>query len=519
MNLVQRVRRWVVATGGLPLVWVALTAIALIPIWNQRLLPQLDTPNHLALARGWHSFHDARYHISDYYSLRIRPVPYFLFYLAIHLLLYVCQIEIANKLFLSAYVILFPLSMLALARALRRSPWLALSGFILEFNQNWIYGFSSYLMGTTLMFFSLAALISWLDGARRRMLVALGCTTILAYFGHVMPWFCFGLCAIALLLLHVHQWRRGLWAALAMLPSVCFAAAAYIEESHDHRYFKSGDGLSALAGTWRDFPTLVKEFPRRVLELFPGDVDRNILIALTLTILALAIWQGVRCRDETPAQQARLKVMLIVLGITYCMLPYEITKPMSWWYVSPRVPSMMAVLLALTPAARLDGWRRLVMLPVILCAIILPLTLARLYRDFSRRNAGFMHLVGETPIGSNVLVVVRGMMRGQGSEELSGDPASSGPVYWHFSSYPMALHGGYDPYIFDQGIPITPKVKLKVPNWTNTDTFELRQAPGFDYYIVRSPSDDMEREPSLKVKSRIGDWVLFNRVHKLTDEP
>lgn len=519
MNLLSRSRRWVLATGGLPLVWVGLTIIALVPVWHQRLLPQLDTPNHLALVRGWHNYHDPSWHIADYYTLRVRPVPYFLFYLAIHLLLYVCQIEVANKIFLSAYLILFPLSILALARALKRSPWLALSGFILAFNQNWIYGFSSYLMGTCFMFFSLAALIRWLDGGRRWTLAVLGVSTILAYFGHVMPWFCFGLCAITLLLLHVRSWRRGLWAALAMLPSVGFAVAAYIEERHAHSYFKNGEGLSALAGTWRDFPTLVLEFPKRILELFPGNADRNILIALTLTVVALAIWQGLHNRDETPTQRHHIKLLLIVLGVTYCMLPYQITRPMAWWYVSPRLPSMMAPLIVLWPAATLTGWRRLVMAPVILCAIILPLTLATLYRDFSRRNAPFMRLIEETPKGSNVLVVVRGMMRGPGSEELSGDPATSGPVYWHFSSWPMALHGGYGPYVFDQGIPIVPHLKLKAPPWPNTDTFEVRQAPDFTYYIVRSPSDDMEREPSLKVQDRQGEWVLFKRVHRMTDEP
>ena len=67
MSLVQRCRRWVVETGGLPLVWIALTVVALVPVWNQRLLPQLDTPNHLALVRGWHNYHDPRFHIADYY--------------------------------------------------------------------------------------------------------------------------------------------------------------------------------------------------------------------------------------------------------------------------------------------------------------------------------------------------------------------------------------------------------------------------------------------------------------------
>ena len=75
MNLVARGRRWLVDSGGLPIIWIALTILALVPIWNQRLLPQLDTPNHLALVRGWHSYHDPSYKIAEYYTLRVRPVP------------------------------------------------------------------------------------------------------------------------------------------------------------------------------------------------------------------------------------------------------------------------------------------------------------------------------------------------------------------------------------------------------------------------------------------------------------
>ena len=519
-QLLERARRWLVDTDGLPILWIALTIVALIPVWHQRLLPMLDTANHLALARGWHVYHDPSWHVADYYTLRVRPVPYFIFYAAIHWLLYLfSNIEVCNKIFLSAYLILFPLSVLALARALRRSPWLALFAFPLAFNQNWIYGFSSYLMGTCFMFFSMAWLIRWLSGGRRWLLPALGASCILAYFGHVMPWFCFGLCAIALLLLHWRDWQRGLWASLAMLPSVGFAVAAYIEERGAHTYFKNGEGLGALAGVWHDFPTLLMEFPRRIMELFPGNGDRDMLIALALTWVALCIWRGIHVPDESPIERKQILVVLGVLMFAYCMLPYQITKPMAWWYVSPRVPNMMAPIMVLLPAARFERWRKLLLLPVVIVAIALPATLAKLYRDFSSRNAGFMRLAEMTPKGARVLVVVRGMMRGPGSEELSGDPATSAPVYWHFSSWPMALHGGYDPYIFDQGIPLVPKVKLRVPGWASTDRFELRQAPDFDFYIVRTPSDDMEREPSLKVQDRFGEWVLFKRVYKMTDEP
>jgi hypothetical protein len=111
--------------------WIALTVLALVPVWHQRMLPMLDTPDHLALARAWHNYHDPDWHIADYYTLRIRIVPYMLFYWTIHMLLYLFSIETANKIFLSVYLIVYPLSILRLARSLGRSRWLALGAIAL----------------------------------------------------------------------------------------------------------------------------------------------------------------------------------------------------------------------------------------------------------------------------------------------------------------------------------------------------------------------------------------------------
>jgi len=512
----ETVRAVAVKDGGLPIAWLALTIVVLFPVWHQRLLPMLDTPNHLALVRAWHSFNDPSYKISDYYSLRIRPVPYLLFYATLHFMMFVTSVEVANKIFLSVYLILFPLSVLSLAKALKRSPWLALGAFALAFNQNWIYGFSSYLMGTCFMFFSWALLIRYLaEGGRLR--VALLCvSTLLAYLGHVMPWFCIGLGGIAILILDWRRWRRGLVAAAAMLPSLLLAIAMYLQERQDRTYMKQGDGFAA---SWRDFPTLVIEFPRRIMELFPGVFDYAVLGIITACVIAV-YFTRVRGGASTDAHSERqLKWLLILLALTYLTLPYQITKPLYWWFISPRVPSMMAPLILLWPRGPIEGWRRLLLIPMVAACLALPIKLGILYRDFSNRNLAVMRLLAEVPRGANTLVVVRGMMRGPNPEEKSGDPATSGPVYWHFSSWPMALNGGYDPYLFDQGIPVRPKVMLKAPTWSTADTFDIRQAPEFDYYLVRLPMDSMQREPSLKLVDELGEWSLFHRMYPLTDEP
>jgi hypothetical protein len=513
----QRLRKLVLADGGLPIIWVALTVLALYPVWRARLLPMLDLPNHLSLARGWHDYHDPASRVAEFYELRVKIEPYILFYGAIHYLLYFVPIEVANKLFLSAYLILFPLSVLAVARALRRSPWLALFAFPLCFNQNWIYGFASYLMSLTFALFALAALVRYLDSGNIRWALVLGAAAVVSYLGHIMPWFLFGLCAIALVAMRWRDWQRAIMAAVVMLPSLVMALLVILDEQTDKSYIKG----SSFAGTFRDFPTSVLEFPRRCLEIIPGNFDAFVLWTLVLTLVGLFVWARLRpeVSDRQPEHMRLLRVCLWLLGLAYISLPYSITKPMSWWYVAPRIPSLMLVLAALLPPVRLEGIRRLAMAPVVICAVILPLKLAKLYRNFSARNVPMMKLIEETPRGALTLVVVRNMMRGTGSEEKSGDPVTSGPVYWHFSSWPMALKGGYSPYQFDQGIPLRPKNPLTAPPWGSTDSFAFRQAPEFEYYIVRDAIDEMDREPSVQMLKRAGDWTLYKRIHPMSEEP
>ncbi len=494
--------------------WCALTIVALIPVWHQRMLPMLDTPDHLALARAWHSYHDPSYRIAEYYTLRVRLVPYFLFYFLIHLLLYVAPIEIANKLVLSAYLILFPLSVLSLARALQRSPWLALGAFALAFNPGWIYGFSSYLLGTCFLFFGWAALIRYLDRGRPGALWGLAATTTLAYLSHVMAWALLGAGAIALLALEWRQLRRVALAAAAMAPSLLLAIAAFLQERREHAYINREARFSAV---WRDVPTSVQEFPKRAMELFPGSLDQWTLAVVAITVVIVALWPRLPRPADAPRATRRLTWLLVLLAVAYLALPYSIKQPMSWWYVAPRLPALMTPLLLLAPAGLPGGWRRLVMLPMVAACFVLPVKLTRLYGDFNRRNIGFLRLVDRLPRGGKTMVLARGLIAGD--PESSGDPSSSAPVYWHFMSWPMALHGGFSPYLFDQGIPVQPRPALPSFNVARTDALDLRSAPQFDYYLVHESSDVLRPDRSVRETSRIGSWTLYQRIAPMTDEP
>lgn len=497
------------------LIWIGMSIAALVPVWHQRMLPMLDTPDHLALVRAWHSYHDPSWRIAEHYILRVRIVPYLFFYWAIHMLMYVFPIETANKIFLSAYLLSYPISILLLARSLGRSRWLALGAFAIAFNPCWIYGFSSYLLGTCFLYFGWAQLIDYLNTERRTNLFGVFAFCLLAYLSHVMAWALFGLGALGLFWVYRRHISRLLYAAAAMAPTLLLAAWAFALEKREHAYMNRGHGLH---GIWKDVPDSLEEFPRRVMEIFPGNLDMWALTVLAATVVIYLLW---RERDTEPLAAAGtrcLRVLLWVLAIAYVMLPFTLDRPMSWWYVSARLPAIMAPLLLLLPTTSIRGWRTLAAIPMIVASVALPIHLTRLYTDFNRRNIGFMRMIDGLPRGASVLVLPRGLVS-SGAEE-SGDPASSAPVYWHFLSWPMALKGGFSPYLFNQGIPVQPRPGLPYFNVARSDTFQFRANPQFDYYIIHETSDPLRPDRSIRqVATSYGGWTLFKRVAPMTDEP
>ena len=76
MKLARTFKQWTTYEGGLPIVWVVLTAFLLVPVWNQRLLPLLHLPNDLAIARILHSISDETYKLGESYSLRFMISEY-----------------------------------------------------------------------------------------------------------------------------------------------------------------------------------------------------------------------------------------------------------------------------------------------------------------------------------------------------------------------------------------------------------------------------------------------------------
>ena len=126
-----RCDRWLIAA------FVVSAAAMVLPIWIVKYLPLLDLPNHLTAVAVWHYHDDPEWDFARFYKLNLVPLPYWAHYYTVHLLTYVTRsVEVANKIFLTAYALALPAGALALARRFGRSPWLALFVFPLVWNFN-----------------------------------------------------------------------------------------------------------------------------------------------------------------------------------------------------------------------------------------------------------------------------------------------------------------------------------------------------------------------------------------------
>jgi len=500
------------ARTQLVIVWIGMTVLALAPVWLASVLPMLDVPNHLAQIRAWHSFSDPRYHIAAYFDLRIHLVPYMLYHSAVHALMFVFPILIANKIVISIYVVAFPASFLVLVRALHRDPWIALLSFAFVYNQCFLYGFVSFLLALPLLWLGLAALIRYLDNGRVADLFILGSCAIGALLGHILPWILLGVFAIALCALEIRRHRRIAAVAMTLLPSLVLAIYMF---KHEQRSSTFVQPKVLIDGTWRPFTSLILEFPARILDLFPGALDMAVLAALTVVVTLLAIRRGTRPTDARQLARRRILVLLAVAAIAYRAFPFSLEHPVKWWFIAPRIPMLIATLLLLLPAPSSVSARPwAAVAPGIVAIGVLMLFLTHLYRDFSFRNRGFFALIGKTPYGASTMVAPSGLWHSPTPGEASGDPASSVPVYWHWTEWPMVLRGGYSPYIFDVGFPIVakPGLSLIAPAFGDWDSFRPQKAPLFDYYLVQHPTGAMSGSPCCNVVDAHGSWVLFNRI-------
>jgi hypothetical protein len=491
------------------LLWIA----TLVPIWRPRFLPLLDLPNHLDAIAIWHRYKDPAWNYSKFYRLNLLPLPYWGYFFPVHILSYGMPIEVANKVYLSAYALALPLGGMMLALQMGRSAWLALLVFPLVFNMNFSLGFITFCAGMTLMLYAFVMLDRFLIEPTRKRGIALCLVTLALYTTHVLPWLFFGVGASLFLFCHGLRWKRMITAAMLMLPSVALGAYAFHAARDGSTHVKPGP--LELRAAYETLNAAIGSSLSRVLAAWPS--ERPYWIVLAFGVVWLFLMSSSRPDPEPPVSRGfryRLELLVVLAGLAALLLPMHLFKPVDLWMIGGRFVSVIALFLALLPrgpiVGRGSGARGLLLVAVVFLHVFYVFGLTRQWREFDRRNVGFRHLVRRIPRGSSTLTLTLG--------DLS-DPAveSQAVPYVQFHAYAQFFAGGYEPWALNTGFPMVPRpgMALPAPTWKQPHQFRFdMHGAYYDFILIRGESyehqlfgpDDSGRAPMVDQQ---GDWRLY----------
>ncbi len=504
------IRKEPLFVGAFAILWIC----ALVPLWAPRFLPLLDMPDHLDAIAIWHRYHNDSWGYSKYYDLNLIPLPYWGYFLPVHLLSYVMPIEIANKVYLSAYALLLPVSTAVLARQMGRSHWLALFSFPLVFNMNFSYGFITFCAGLVVLSFALVVLDRFLEQPTRRRGWALALLSILLYLTHVLPWMFFGVASIVLVFGHGWHPRRIAVAAALELPSLLLAI---------YGFHRSAGTTAVQAGPLtydakkEELINSLQQIPMRVIAGWSGNAAYWIVLGLTLAWMAVLLTARTDAEDSDARRSGwpyRLELVALLAAAAYLFLPMHLFKPVDLWMIGGRFITIAALYGALLPHGPIAGKRRWLLIPVFLISVFYPLKLTQKWLQFDHRAASFRRLMRRVERGSSTLV----MIMGDGSDP-SADPQAV--PYLQFHAYAQYLAGGFDPWALDTGFPYVrkPNSGLPAPRWKHPETFSYDQyGSHYDYIMTKGEwadhaifggPDDSGRAPLV---AQDGDWRLYSVV-------
>ncbi|MFH0903284.1 MAG: hypothetical protein V2A73_21860 [Pseudomonadota bacterium] len=481
---------------------VSVAAIAaLLPILLVRYLPLVDLPNHLGAIAIWRHFGDERFGFANHYDLNFGLVPYWGHYGFVYLFSWFLSVELANRLFMILSVLAMVTGLAALLHVHGRPRILALLSLPLYWGFPIAWGFIGYTASIGALFWGcvLLALLADSPPKRRRWLLATNAAMgFLVYLLHPIT-FLLWLAAVA-----IYVPRRS---PIVGLPSLVLLLASFLLAQESGLAIKSS---FHLVGRW-DSP-LASLRALGGLWLFTGSYRHWLAGALLLGLVLTAILLQRNCPGQQHQRQRDLRPWLLFASVLllYFALPRTLEQPFRWSGVNNRVAIIVPMMASLLVGrGQLRGLRRLfVCLPLVAVAILWPIHVTTRALAFDRQAADFFALVDRLPYNPAVLTVV-----------FRADDSTFGLSSWrHFPSYVQIRRGGYNPYAWNNGFPMTVKKGSvrPAPAAMNARSLDLSRLVGhWEFFLTRhEPQGVFESREDLELLEQRGAWKLWRRAGK-----
>ena len=176
-----------------------LIVVYLLPIWLFDYFPTQDGVSHVYNSQIITKYKNPTYQFQDYYDINWFPFPNWLSHFSLAVLMFIFKPLTAEKVFLSLYVILFPLAICYFLNAVQPGrDSLVILSFTFIFNYLLLMGFYNFAVSVPLFFLALGFWWKHRDALTIKRIVLLNLLIIIIYFSHLIS-YAFILFSIALL--------------------------------------------------------------------------------------------------------------------------------------------------------------------------------------------------------------------------------------------------------------------------------------------------------------------------------
>jgi hypothetical protein len=354
-----------------------------------------------------------------------------------------------------------------------------------------VMGFVSYVLGVALMLWSLAFGALVLAEPRRRWQVALGVTSVLCLYSHVVPW-AFSIAGVGLAALVAAPRRRWLAIGLPLVPALLLGLRGFLD---------SATGWSTLpAGLTRTIPNcpiyddtrvVFEQLPGWINDVFTSQWDERLLIGLFLLGWLLVLLRGAGAGTE-PALAAdggstrKTQLCFAVLAPLGFGLYFVLPRTCDWiWPIHARFLFIGVMLATLGLPFVSRNLLRGLAVGLAVISVLVTIRTADEFRGFERELGDLAPALAKIPLGQKVaaLTVAKGSTR----TKVAG--------FHHFGAYCQAERGGLTMFSFATmhhwPIQIRPELGIPELSWSfqfDPAAVSSKELSWADYVLTRGPA-------------------------------
>lgn len=477
-------------------VYIVCGAAALAPVWLIKYPPMTDLPQYAAQLSIIKNLHNPAFGFENIFQVSWYS-PYILAMGVARFFYEFFDVLTALKITLSISILALPLSIAALLKEAEADPWLAVLGFPFSYGFSFYWGLLSFQFAVPFGFAVIALGISYgrRSGIAKALLLAAGC--LLLFFAHLTVLLCSIIILTPYLWLSGHGWRdkaRNLAPLFAPLPLVAVWLAAVHGNPQGARF-----ASAAVVG-------------KRLLNL-PGllyDADPSTWLTLASTLWAcMILFRQYKFRGFDP-----ISISTAIIFVLYVFAPSYVVGDV---FLSQRLALFFAVLLMASFVPRAETTALWIKQSLNVAAVLFWMTLLTIrFGLYDTHARAFDPLIPEMRPRQMALGLIF---------EPQHDAVSTVP-FLHFVNWYQAYKGGvvrhsFASYQYPTLATFISRDQRDLHShyeslaWVPS-RFDWKVHSNFDYFIVRSPTDQgpalfSKTDGRVRLLRRSGHWWLYEK--------